>query len=146
MEILSINGKINPAESKTNIVHKFTVPKGIKKLVVSYSYSPKEVEDQEVALKEIAYGLRKFNFDVANVSSFLPVRNLVTLSFDENGEYRGACHRHPNEQTILIAEKNSTNGINNSPIKSGEWDVVVNVHYVGCEVEYRIDIEGEETV
>lgn len=146
MRILSEVGKLYPTDSKTNIVHKFIVPKGVSRLVVRYSYSPKEIEDEEAALKEIAYGLRKFNFNVANTSSFLPVRNLVTLSFDENGEYRGACHRHPNEQTIIIAEKNSTCGINNSPIKAGEWDVVVNVHYVGCEVEYKIDIEGEETV
>lgn len=143
MKILSQTGRILPADSKTNIVHKFTVPEGVNRLVISYSYSPKDIEDEETALKEITLGLKRFNFEVVNVSSFLPIRNLVTLSFDENGEYRGACHRHPNQQTIIIAENNSTAGINNSPLKSGEWDVVVNVHYVGCPVEYKIEIEGE---
>jgi hypothetical protein len=73
----------------------------------------------------------------------MPVFNLVTLSFDENGEYRGACHRQPNNQTIIIADNNSTPGILNRPIKSGEWDVILNIHYAGCDIDYKIEIDGE---
>ena len=73
----------------------------------------------------------------------MPVKNLVTLSFDENGEYRGACHRQPNEQTVIIAESGSTAGILNRPITAGKWDVMLNVHFAGCDIDYTIEIDGE---
>lgn len=144
MNLLSIKDKISPSQEKTNITHPFTIPNGINKLVVKYEYTPKTVENQENALNAIVNGLKKYDVDVANAQSFLPINNLVTLSFDENGEYRGACHRHPNKQEINIAAQNSTKGIINRPVEAGEWDVMVNVHYVGCDVCYSIEIEGEE--
>ena len=143
MNIFSHKGRITPADDKTNITHTFTVPDGVERLVVRYSYSPKEVEDEDSAMRLVAEGLRRCNTAVVNVSSFLPVKNLITLSFDENGSYRGACHRQPNEQTIIIAETGSTSGINNSPIQAGEWAVVLNVHFAGCDIDYTVDIEGE---
>lgn len=73
----------------------------------------------------------------------MPVNNLVTLSFDENGRYRGACHRQPNEQTVVISEKGSTPGIVNGSVEAGDWDVMLNIHYIGCTVQYSILITGE---
>lgn len=143
MEIYSKSGRITPAEDKTNIRLDFTVPDGTKKLIVKYHYSPKDVEDEKVACQLIYNGMQKYNMDVANVTSFMPVHNLVTLSFDECGKYRGACHRQPNDQTVVIADKDSTPGIFNRPIKAGVWDVVLNVHFAGCDIDYTINVEVE---
>lgn len=143
MIIFSYSGIITPAQDKTNIRLDFTVPDGAKKLIVHYSYNPKDVEDEDKAGALIYNGMKKYNMDIANVSSFMPVHNLVTLSFDENGEYRGACHRQPNEQTVIIAEGNSTPGIFNRPVTAGDWDIVLNVHFAGCDINYNIDVEVE---
>ncbi|MCI5515455.1 MAG: hypothetical protein MR398_06595 [Oscillospiraceae bacterium] len=146
MQIFSTGGIITPNEDKTNIVLDFTVPKGTKKLTVHFSYSPKYLEDEETAAEIVTAGLKKYNVSVVNPSEFLPVANLVTLSFDENRQYRGACHRQPNDQTIVIAETDSTPGIINGAIHSGIWDIVLNIHYAGCNIDYRIDVEGEGEV
>lgn len=143
MIIFSKNGKITPADDKTNICLGFNVPDGATKLVVKYSYSPKDVENEDQACEQIYTSMKKYGMNVTNVSSFLPVHNLVTLSFDENGEYRGACHRQPNEQTVVIAENNSTAGIINRPVRAGDWDIVLNVHYAGCDIDYSIEVEVE---
>lgn len=143
MLIFNTSGKITPQQDKTNIVHHFNVDQGVNKLVVKYSYSPKMVEDKDLANSVVAKGMKKYGITFANPERFMPVSNLVTLSFDENGEYRGACHRQPNEQTIVIADKDSTAGIINAPVKAGDWDVVLNVHFVGCDVDYNIEITGE---
>ena len=143
MKILSFKGKISEKNSKTNISHKFTVSKNAKRLVIGFSYNPKNVENVAHSLGLIENGLKKYNIESDNPSQFLPIRNLVTLSFDENGKYRGACHRHPNEQLIVISSENSTPGIINKPLESGEWDAVLNVHFAGCEIEYSIEIEEE---
>lgn len=143
MQIFSINGRITPADDKTNIKHIFSVPNGVKRLIVEYAYSPKDVENENIASKQIADNMAKYGMNVTNVSSFMPVHNLVTLSFDENGEYRGACHRQPNKQTVIIASEDSTPGIFNRPIAAGEWDVVLNIHYAGCDIDYSLTITGE---
>ncbi|MFR5875356.1 MAG: hypothetical protein ACLUFN_02575 [Eubacterium sp.] len=143
MIIFSKQGKITEHDDKTNIVLEFTVPNGVKKLTVTYSYNPKEVEDKALARKAIANGMNKYGVNFANPEAFMPVKNLVTLSFDENGEYRGACHRQPNNQTVIIAESESTAGIFNRPIQPGKWDVMLNVHFAGCEIDYNIEINGE---
>lgn len=144
MKVLSVKGKVSEKNNKTNISHGFSVSENAKKLVVKYSYFPKEVEDEGQALKLINEGLEKYGEKSENPAEFLPIRNLLTLSFDENGKYRGACHRHPNKQIIYISDKNSTPGIINKPIEGGEWNAVLNIHFVGCEVEYSIEIEEEK--
>ncbi|MBR7060689.1 MAG: hypothetical protein IKI34_03035 [Eubacterium sp.] len=143
MKILSYKGKVNENQSKTNISHNFSVSDNAKGLIVSFSYSPKDVEEK-TALKLIEDGLKKYEEKCDNPSDFLPIRNLLTLSFDENGKYRGACHRHPNEQIIRISSENSTPGIINKEVESGEWNAVLNVHFAGCEIEYSIEIEEEK--
>ncbi len=143
MNILSAKGKINEKNSKTNISHKFFVSESAKKLIVYFSYYPKNVEDAAHSLRLIDDGLKKYNTESEHPSEFLPVRNLLTLSFDENEKFRGACHRHPNEQTIVVSSENSTPGIINKPLESGEWNAVLNVHFAGCEIEYSIEIEEE---
>lgn len=143
MFIFSKTGKITPADDKTNIRLDFTVPDGITKLIVRYSYSPKTVEDKNLANSAVATGMKKYGVTFASPDKFMPVKNLVTLSFDENGTYRGACHRQPNEQTVIISEKDSTPGVFNRKITPGSWDVILNVHFAGCDIEYQLEIEGE---
>lgn len=143
MIILNTSGKIATSQDKTNISIPFFVEKGVKKIIVEYSYSPKTV-DEALAKVQIADCLKKYGIDGHSVDEFLPVKNLVTLSFDDTNGYRGACHRHANTQTIVIAQNDSTPGIVNAPITSGEWVVMLNVHSVGCEVEYNISITGVE--
>lgn len=142
MQLLKILDTINECDDKTNICHTFSVPENIKKIIVKYSYSPKTVENKSLAEQKISQAMKKYKISFADPASFLPVKNLVTLSFDENAQYRGACHRQPNEQTIIIADTDSTPGIINREIQSGQWNVVLNVHFAGCEIKYNLEIEG----
>lgn len=143
MQIFCKNGRITPSDDKTNIKLDFNVPEGTNKLVVRYHYSPKDVEDEQLAGQLVYDGMKKYNMDIANISSFMPVHNLITLSFDECGEYRGACHRQPNDQTVIIADKNSTPGVLNRPIRAGAWDIVLNVHFAGCDIDYSLTVDTE---
>jgi hypothetical protein len=143
MTIFSNIGKITPLDDKTNIKLDFKVPDGIEKLTIKFSYSPKVIDDKTISNKILNENMKKYSVDFATAESFLPILNFVTLSFDENGEYRGACHRHQNEQVITISSTSSTCGIINRPLKSGDWDVVLNVHFAGCDIDYSIEIDGE---
>lgn len=144
MRIFEASGVITPAEDKKNITYIFEVPENTEKLIINYSYNPKTVESRADALRLINSGLSKYNALHINPELELPVKNLITLSFDENGKYRGACHRQPNEQTVVIASENSTPGVINRPLESGEFSIMLNCHFVGCDVNYTITVDDEE--
>ncbi len=143
MLIFQKSAVINEKDDKTNIVHEFTVPKDTKEVAVKYSYSPKTVEDELTANRLIKDGMKKYNVENYDNEKYMPVKNLITLSFDECGKYRGACHRQANEQLIIIKDENSTPGIINRTIENGMWKVLLNVHFVGCRVDYSLEIEAK---
>lgn len=141
MLIFSKSAIIGSEKSKTNLNHSFFVPQGIKELVINYSYSPKAVENKDLAIKIIKENMEKYGAEIDDINNFLPVNNLITLSFDSPTGYIGACHRQQEKQKIIIG-KNSSPGIVKTKIESGIWHLSLNVHYAGCEIKYKIEIEG----
>lgn len=141
MSIFSHSGIVTPQDDKTNIVLPFTVPEGVTALDVCYSYTPKTLENREAAEAAVRACMAKYGVPLTDINDYLPVNNLLTLSFDDPVGYRGACHRQPNEQQIHIG-MDSTPGILNRPVIAGAWRIVLNAHYIGCDVGYHITVEG----
>ncbi|MDE6111460.1 MAG: hypothetical protein K2F65_06030, partial [Eubacterium sp.] len=100
MLIFEKTGKVFPEQDKTNIPLQFTVPNGIEKLIIDYEYSPKTLEDEEKATELLEKSIEKYlgKEYKAEPKDFMPVKNLITLSLDENGHYRGAAHRQADKQ------------------------------------------------
>lgn len=146
MLIFEKKGRITPLDDKTNISFCFYVPQGISKLIIDYSYSPKEFEDKEAAIALINERLAKYlgAGHSENAEDYLPVKNLITLSLDENGKYRGAAHRQANQQHHEIAAASASVGFEKGTIESGEWRIVFNVHCCACDVDFEIKVSGEE--
>lgn len=143
--ILEAKGKITEANNKTNLIHRFDVPEGVNKLVIKYSYSPRILEDREKAVRLVKECYEKYGEKIiGRPSDDLPVKNLVTLSVDENGAYRGAAHRHADRQEHIIGKDFASPGFLKGEIHQGEWDIVLNVHSVSCDVDYQITVEGDE--
>ncbi|MFR6064967.1 MAG: hypothetical protein ACLUH5_02840 [Eubacterium sp.] len=144
MIIFEKKGKVTPDDDKTNIAFDFEVPEGAKKLVIEYAYSPKELEDRQKALELIRRELENYlGNNNEKAENYLPVKNLITLSLDENGKYRGAAHRQPNSQKIEISAENCTPGFKKGAPESGKWRIVLNVHCCVCDVDYEIKISSE---
>lgn len=148
MLIFGTKGKITVDKNKTNIAHYFDVPENIGTLTVNFRYFPKTIEDEKAALYEIKNCLEKYganceNTDEKRLKEFLPVKNLVTISIDENGKYRGAAHRQNNEQRHILSSDFASPGFVKGKIESGKWDIVLNVHSVSCTVDYEITVSGE---
>ena len=144
MLLFNVQGKITVDDDKTNIIHRFDVPENIKSLKIKYSYSPKTVEDKETAVRLVRDCLEKYDEKPdGKIESNLSVKNLITLSLDDITSYRGAAHRQANEQEHIISEDYASPGFIKGKIIDGEWKLVLNVHYVGCDVDYEISIDGE---
>ena len=145
MLIFSTKGRITADNDKTNLLHRFDVPENIKSLTISYSYSPKIFENREKAAAMIRSCFEKYDERLTGrPADYLPVNNLITLSVDENGKYRGSAHRQANGQRHIISEDYASPGFFKGEIQPGEWDIMLNAHCVCCDVDYTITVEGEE--
>ena len=78
-----------------------------------------------------------------NPIDYLPVKNLITLSLDENGKYRGAAHRQDDVQHHEISADFASNGFFKGKIEEGVWRIALNVHCCACKVSYNLKITGE---
>ena len=148
MLIFEKAGKVFPEQDKTNIPLQFTVPNGIEKLIIDYEYLPKTLEDEEIATKLLEKSIEKYlgkEYEAAP-KDFMPVKNLITLSLDENGTYRGAAHRQADKQHHEISRDFASVGFDKGEITSGEWTLMLNVHCCACEVSYNVRITGEASI
>lgn len=144
MIIFNFEGRINTADDKTNIIHKFNVPENIKALKITYKYSPKLLDGKHAARQAVRDCFDKYGEVLkGDYDNYLPVKNLVTISVDACGRYIGAAHRQANEQEHIIGPDFSSYGFEKTKIISGEWDIVLNVHSVSTQVCYSVLVEGE---
>ncbi len=139
---------LRPDDERSNRYIPFSVPEGIKRLFITYSYSPKILEDKEKSYELICENiLRDAPEDVnryPDYEEFMPLKNLVTLSLDSPEEFRGAAHRHDETQFHEIGENFASPGFLKSKIIAGEWRLSLNIHAVVTDIcTCRIKIEGE---
>ncbi len=139
---------LRPDDERSNRYIPFTVPEGIKKLFITYSYSPKILEDKEKSYELIRENiLRDAPEDVnryPDYEEFLPLKNLVTLSLDSPDGFRGAAHRHDENQYHEINKDFASPGFLKGEIISGQWTLSLNIHAVVTDIcTCRIKIEGE---
>lgn len=129
--------KIFPEDEKTNIVLPFTVENSAKFIKITYSYSPKILEDDEkakaIAEECLSRDAGEFKEKYPPLAVYLPLKNLVTVSLDSPDGYRGAAHRHNPEQKHILSEKSASPGFFKGKITAGEWKITLNVHAVVTE-------------
>ena len=138
-----------PDDSKSTRFIPFDVPEGVNKLCITYSYSPKILED-----KEKNYELIKENLirdageewtEYSDFEKFMPLKNLVTLALcSSDGSYRGAAHRQADNQYHEICEDFASVGFLKSEIIAGQWKLLLHVHALVTDIcTCNIKIEGE---
>ena len=139
---------LHPDDERSNRYIPFTVPAGTEKLFITYSYSPKNLEDEKKSFELIRENiLRDAPEDIeiyTDYKKFMPLKNLVTLSLDSPSEFRGAAHRHDENQYHEIGEHFASPGFLKGKITEGQWTLSLNIHAVVTDVcSCRIKIEGE---
>ena len=134
---------VTPENEKTNIFLPFVVEDSLKRLEIDYSYSPKELLDEEKNIRLVKENLERDGFeDTGDYSEFIPLKNLITLSLDSPEGYVGAAHRQAANQHHEISEEFASVGFDRVKITAGEWVLALNLHAVvtdecNCEIEVR---------
>lgn len=132
---------------KTNVPLTFEVEEDFSELQITYSYSPKILEDKEKSKELIEENIRTDageNFsDYPSWEKFMPLKNLITLSLDSPKGYMGAAHRQADNQHHIISEDFSSVGFERTEITKGQWTITLNVHaLVTDKAECLIKIGG----
>ena len=141
---------LTPFDTKSNISWYFELEESADFLDITYSYSPKKLEDKEKTKEKIMQCLLKDAPDtyeeyLPETEKFAPLVNLVTISLDGPDGYVGAAHRHPNIQSHRISSEISSVGFMKTKIKKGKWRLMLNIHAVvtdECAVAVEIKAGG----
>lgn len=139
---------LRPDDEKSTRFIRFNVPEGISRLFITYSYSPKILENKEKSLELIKENLIRDAGDdwteYTDYEEFLPLKNLVTLYLRSPEGFRGAAHRQADKQYHEIGKDFASPGFLRGDIPSGRWELCLNVHALVTDIcTCCIKVEGE---
>lgn len=146
--VLETQVHLTPADEKTNVVLPFNLAAEAEQLKIIYSYAPKTLEGEAGARAAEACLQRdadEYRPEYPAAETFLPLKNLVTLSLDDPYTYRGAAHRQADRQEHILTETAASPGFLPGKLPKGTWRLVLNVHaLVTPFCDCRVRIEAEE--
>ena len=136
--LLQAEGALTPVCAKSHIIYAIDLDREISQLWIDFSYSPKclhrdLLEEQQQSL-------------AAHWEDFLPLKNLLTLSFDDAAGFRGCAHRHDPRQHLELATHRASPGLLAGPVPPGQFRITLSVHALitnTCRYSLRV-WEGDE--
>lgn len=149
---LQTEGTVTPCCSKSHIAYMLYLPKLSSKININFMYEPKYLEDKNASKEMIYKAFEKYVLEenrqqyLENWDAFLPLNNLITLSFDDVSGFRGCAHRHDHHQQLVISEHGASPGLIPGPVPPGQFRITLSVHAVVTDsCRYRLKVwEGDE--
>ncbi|AZN41415.1 hypothetical protein [Paenibacillus albus] len=149
--VLEAEGQVSPVCSRTHIAYSFHLDRQGGKFLIDFAYEPKNLDDREQAHSMIVDGIDKYTESaqrdrmLERWESFLPLKNLITVSVDDPKRHRGAGHRHDPEQQLFISGQDASPGFVNGELNEGLWRITLSLHAIVTEsCRYRLRIYHEE--
>lgn len=150
MILLKKNIKLTKDFSEKDYFTSFSVPRGIKKISLLFSYSPDQVTDRSLFSQSVSEAIKKYygefdgELDQLKVENFDTIKNLLTISLDCNGRFIGNRHKWESNQTIEISKNKVTPGFISPHMIEGEWGVTIHCHQIFTElVNVELKVVGE---
>jgi len=154
MKLLDLQGNCTPEDSRTHIRIPFVLPQATEELRIRFEYAPKTLDDREYSIRLLEESFDQYLLPAqrqqanTQVDQYLPLKNLITLSIDDEQSYRGACHRHDEIQDLTLSASQASPGLMAGPLRAGSWSVTLSLHCIVTEsCNYRLQIwtvEAEE--
>lgn len=149
--LVEVEGGLNEAASRSQIMYAFFVPAGLQRLRVAFHYAPKLLEDSTRARELIFQSVPRY-MEEPQASRYLerweqalPLQNLLCLSVDGPSGFRGAAHRHTPQQEHWIGVADASPGFIPGAMESGIWRITISVHaVVTATCSYGLQVLGVE--
>ncbi len=149
MKIFEKNLKLTPIDNQTNIKFPFILHEDYTTLIINFTYTPRLVPDEiayEKIIQTICRDIEKSskNYqEMMNKAKEMKLENLITISLSCNNEYLGAYHNKRDLQKNIISKDFASEGFNKIEIVKGDWEVQLNAHHIGCDIEVSLSVEVE---
>jgi len=160
-KLLEVRETLTPADHATHRRYAFQVPTNSSELQIWVRYAPKwlSLEDgrrvAQTALAEQTARLAKqlgdpdlatqWSTDHADFVRNAKIANLVTISLDDAaGVYRGAGHRHADDQRFVLGPEAASPGLVAGLLPAGTWTLTLSAHTLvtpQCDVSIQIGAE-----
>lgn len=154
MKLLDLQSNCTPEDSRTHIRIPFVLTQATEELRIRFEYAPKTLDDREHSIRLLEKSFEEYLLPtqrqqaITHVDQYLPLKNLITLSIDDEQGYRGACHRHDEIQNLSLSASKASPGLMAGPLRAGSWSVTLSLHCIVTEsCSYRLQIwtaEAEE--
>ncbi|TVY10926.1 hypothetical protein [Paenibacillus cremeus] len=137
--LLQAVGIVTPSCSKSHITYTIHLNHPVRELHIEFAYAPKDLADEAKAKQLIDEALGSYIQPEhlasykENWRSYLPLKNLLTLSFDDENGFRGAGHRHDPVQHLIISEEEASPGLIPGVFPRGQLRIMINLHCVVTE-------------
>lgn len=143
--LLKADGTVTPSCSKSHITYTIHLQQECRELHAEFAYEPKKLEDEVKAEELILEGLDLYILEEHRTSynwrDFLPLQNLITLSFDDETGFRGAGHRHDPVQHLIIRAEEASPGLIPGIFPRGQLKIMINLHCIVTEqCRYRLHV------
>jgi hypothetical protein len=145
--MLQVEGVVTPSCSKSHITYTLHLNQDCRELHVEFAYEPKKLEDELKSRELIMEGLNAYILEEHRKGyeerwkEFMPLQNLLTLSFDDETGFRGAGHRHDPVQHLIITENEASPGLLPGVFPRGQLSIMINIHCVVTEqCRYRMHV------
>jgi hypothetical protein len=159
--LLDVRVTLTPADQSTHRRFPFDVPADCTALDILVRYAPKHLpleESRRLAQASLVEHTTRLaavlgNADLAarwsaEHAEFVRtarISNLVTITLDDAlNVYRGAAHRHAEDQHLALTLDSASPGLIPGPLPAGEWTLTLSGHTLvsaQCVVEIQIGAE-----
>ncbi|MFC0272262.1 CehA/McbA family metallohydrolase [Metabacillus herbersteinensis] len=130
--LFEIQSTISKKSTQSHLKHTFFVPENTEQIYVDFSFDPPHQMDSIKNTRIIEEAFNYYESDLPTMDNE-PVRNMLTLSIDDDDGFRGARHYHSPSQHVIVSENNSTPGYLNKKNPTGLWSVTVSIHALVTE-------------
>jgi hypothetical protein len=162
--LLDSQSTLTPVDHQTHRLYPFEVPPGVQALTIDVRYAPKFLmPDESLSRAEEAIAGQASRFaervgeplasawraDQGTPGPNLRVPNLLTISLDDAaGTYRGAAHRHAEDQHLVLGVTDASPGLIAGHVPAGLWRLTLSAHTLvtdQCEVAIQIGADRATT-
>jgi len=157
MLLLDERTTLTSADHQTHRRYTFDVPEACDELEIRLRYAPGLLSPGESAplvaaavsaqRDELARGVGEslaaaWSAEHSSSVNEISIENLLTISLDDAlGTYRGAGHRHADDQRLTLSAYTASPGLIAGPLPAGAWTLTLSAHTVAsaqCEVSIQI--------
>lgn len=140
-----------PEDSATDAEFSFVCPPEIHRLHIAFSYAPGEEASETICRAPVEAAIARYYdryshaAEPMETAQFVPVKNLITLSLDHEGQYLGNAHRWAPQQEHRISVESASRGFLPPKEMAGRWRGMLHLHEIlsPCCIGV-IQIEGVE--